>query len=109
MWIRPQICRTDLTNSVSLPPKSAPVDCPPCNPGMYSSGNSGCEFCVEGTYSDGKAECQNCPASTSPNYQLQYNWWNTMPLNMTSECALFSCLSFILFVDVLYIRRRHGC
>ena len=90
MWIRPQICRTDLTNSVSLPPKSAPVDCPPCNPGMYSSGDSGCEFCVEGTYSDGKAECQNCPASTSPNYQLQYNWWNTMPLNMTSECALFS-------------------
>jgi hypothetical protein len=69
---------------------------------MYSSGDSGCEFCVEGTYSDGKAECQNCPASTSPNYQLQYNWWNTMPLNMTSECALFSGLSFILFVDVLY-------
>lgn len=90
-WIRPQICRTDLTSSVNLPPISAQVDCPPCNPGMHLSKDSSvCEFCLGGTYSDGTSHCQDCPASTSPDYQLHYHWWNTMPPNMTSDCFLSS-------------------
>ncbi|KAJ8301946.1 hypothetical protein KUTeg_020933 [Tegillarca granosa] len=87
-WVMPQICRTDLPESIKLPEKGEPKDCPPCNPGMESiDGN--CTYCQAGQYSDG-AKCKACPASTSPNYGLSYQWWNTLPENMTSDCITFT-------------------
>ena len=85
-WIQPQICREDLQGSVKLPKPDPPMDCPPCNPGQHFVNGSGCQFCPEKHYSDGKKPCQSCPASTSPIYDIDYKWWNTMPSNMSANC-----------------------
>ncbi|XP_078339498.1 endosome/lysosome-associated apoptosis and autophagy regulator family member 2-like [Crassostrea virginica] len=88
-WLEPQICRTDLGSSVKLPDPSPLEDCPPCNPGMHFVEGKGCEFCPENMYSDGAKSCQACPASTTPNVNLEYRWWNQMPLNMSANCLTF--------------------
>ncbi|XP_063436075.1 endosome/lysosome-associated apoptosis and autophagy regulator family member 2-like isoform X3 [Mytilus trossulus] len=89
-WIQPQICRKDVPESIQLPGKTDAEDCPPCNPGMFLSKTTGCQYCPDDQMSDGKTPCQKCPASTSPDFNLEMNWFNTMPNNMSSECILFS-------------------
>lgn len=89
-WFEPQICRTDMTGAVKLPGPSEPEDCPPCNPGMHFVEGKGCQFCPDNMFSDGAKSCQPCPASTSPNINLEYRWWNQMPANMSANCLTFA-------------------
>ncbi|XP_064604934.1 endosome/lysosome-associated apoptosis and autophagy regulator family member 2-like isoform X3 [Liolophura sinensis] len=89
-WIQPQICRTDLPNSVQLPAEGPPTDCPPCNPGMQMIENKGCQFCPPNQFSEGALPCKPCPGSTSPNNGYYYQWWNTMPPNITTACFTLS-------------------
>ncbi|KAL5013570.1 hypothetical protein ScPMuIL_007840 [Solemya velum] len=89
-WVEPQICRTDLPDAVPLPDPSQPEACPPCNPGMQFVNGSGCVFCPAGQFSDGSEPCQDCPVSTSPQYGLEYKWWNSLPVNFTSTCITLS-------------------
>ena len=100
-WLEPQICRTDLGSSVKLPDPSPLEDCPPCNPGMHFVEGKGCEFCPENMYSDGAKSCQACPASTTPNVNLEYRWWNQMPLNMSANCLTFQGITLSIIKHCL--------
>ncbi|XP_046342668.1 endosome/lysosome-associated apoptosis and autophagy regulator family member 2-like isoform X1 [Haliotis rufescens] len=85
-WISPQICNPAGTGAVTLPPQGPLDNCPPCNPGMQLFNNSACEFCPANQFSDGSKPCETCPASTSPEYSLDYRWWSVMPPNVSSDC-----------------------
>jgi len=86
-WIEPQLCRTDLFDSVKLPQASPVEPCPPCNPGMEFI-NGSCHFCPPNHYSSGSVPCANCPGSTAPQTGLLYKWWNNLDpeMNITANC-----------------------
>ncbi|XP_059150434.1 endosome/lysosome-associated apoptosis and autophagy regulator family member 2-like isoform X2 [Physella acuta] len=86
-WIEPKICNDKDPLSVPLPNDGEPVDCPPCNAGMYQVNNSNCEFCPPNHYVDEHNMCMECKTSTSPKYQIDYKYWTEMPPNVSTHCV----------------------
>lgn len=82
------ICNSKLSDSVQLPADSDPIDCLPCNPGMYLT-NSTCKYCPENHRSDGQ-ECIKCDANTAPEYAYMFNNWNVIPDELMNTCVAFS-------------------
>ncbi|XP_014663683.1 PREDICTED: UPF0577 protein KIAA1324-like homolog isoform X2 [Priapulus caudatus] len=85
-WIEPNICLDEAEGAAKLPTSGSKTECGPCNPGMQYVNGSVCEFCPTDQFSDGKRPCQPCPASTAPDYGLNYKWWNSMPPYMSADC-----------------------
>ncbi|KAL8603739.1 hypothetical protein ACOMHN_024355 [Nucella lapillus] len=85
-WMDPQTCNEKTPGSVTLPHSTNLESCPPCNLGMYPVNTSFCDFCPDGQFSDGSSECKACLVSTSPQYGLDYQWWTTLPPNVSSNC-----------------------
>ncbi|KAK2719037.1 hypothetical protein QYM36_006154 [Artemia franciscana] len=90
-WFSPKVCRDDLAESDQLPVEKQKRDCPPCNPGMEFSAESGeCEFCRKGWYSDGYRSCKKCPSTTAANTGLFFSRWNSdLPPVIESKCISF--------------------
>ncbi|BFZ10557.1 hypothetical protein BsWGS_13596 [Bradybaena similaris] len=87
-WIEPQICYTALSGSVRLPQDGPLVECLPCNPGMHRINASHCSFCKPNQFADPLGICHSCPPLTSPNYHIDYKYWDVMPPNLTTHCLL---------------------
>uniref|UniRef100_A0A0B7AI94 MRH domain-containing protein n=1 Tax=Arion vulgaris TaxID=1028688 RepID=A0A0B7AI94_9EUPU len=85
-WIEPRICYENASGSVVLPSDGPLVGCPPCNPGMHKVNASHCDFCETDHYADSDGMCHVCPALTSPNYNIDYKYWNVLPNNVSTHC-----------------------
>ncbi|BFZ08340.1 hypothetical protein BsWGS_11379 [Bradybaena similaris] len=86
-WIEPRICYENASGSVMLPNDGPLIDCPPCNPGMHKVNASHCDFCEANHYADSDGACRECQASTSPNYNIEYKYWNVLPNNVSAHCV----------------------
>ncbi|CAG5119804.1 unnamed protein product, partial [Candidula unifasciata] len=87
-WVEPQTCNAKISGSVRLPKDGPLVECLPCNPGMHKLNASHCGFCKPNQFADPLGTCHNCPASTSPNYHIDYRYWDVMPPDMITRCLL---------------------